>query len=79
MTKQAERLKRDIIESARDKGIDPYKTPFSPKDLGLRSDKYGSFSDYCDDTESAKWAPDAILNVVETDSGGRPKTYTLKI
>jgi hypothetical protein len=42
------KLRRDIIASAKNKGINPYTTPFKPSDLGLRASDYGSFSDYCD-------------------------------
>jgi len=72
-------LREDIIEASKRVGIDPFKQPFKPSDLGLVSSDYGSFSDHCSrgDTASGKWASDVILKAVERDRAGRPKRYLL--
>ncbi len=72
-------LKKDILKASEKVGLDPYTKPFKPSDIGINSNQYGSFSDYCseDDTESGKWNTDIILKVVERDKGGRPFKYLL--
>jgi len=70
-------LRRDILIAAKQKGIDPYKDPFSPKDLCLRASDYGSISDYCQETESAKWNSKVILRPVKFGKTGKPRTYIL--
>ncbi len=46
-------LKEDMLQASREAGINPYSQPFKPSDLGLKSSKYGSFSDYCENTRSS--------------------------
>jgi len=72
-------LKEDILKASEGRGINPYKDPFKPSDLGLISSDYGSFSDHCstDDTPSGEWNPDVILKAVEWDQGNRPRKYLL--
>jgi hypothetical protein len=72
-------LKDDILEASERLGIDPYHQAFKPSDLGLNSNKYGSFSDYCaeDETISGKWSSDVILKVAERNKGGKPYKYLL--
>ena len=73
-------LKEDILKASVKNGIDPYKEPFSPSDLGLTSSDYGSFSDHCskEETISGKWSSDVILIVAQKDKSGRPSKYLLK-
>lgn len=73
------RLKNDIIAAAAKHEIDPYRDAFAPRDLKLKSEKYGSFADFCDPkkTKSGKWKKDVILEVVDRDKIGRPKSYKL--
>jgi hypothetical protein len=72
-------LGKDIERVAKEKEIDPYNTRFTPKDLGLRSSKYGSFSDWCSpaQTTSGKYNRHICLKVAEWDSSGRPHKYLL--
>jgi hypothetical protein len=70
-------LKEDILRASNERDIDPYMQPFKPSDLGLRSSDYGSFSDYCENTKSAKWNRNIILEPVEVNKGGRPWRYRL--
>ena len=71
-------LTEEIIKKAAEKkGIDPYKEPFFPKDLGLDANKFGSFSDYCDNTKSSKYNKIIILTAVEFNKGKRPIKYLL--
>ena len=72
-------LKNDIIKAAARKGINPYKHPFKPADLGLSASDYGSFSDYCskEETVSGKWNKQVILKVAEFGKTGRPRRYLL--
>jgi hypothetical protein len=48
------KLAIDILRESKRVCIDPYKDPFKPFDLGLKASDYGSFSDYCKDTTSAR-------------------------
>ena len=59
--------------------MNPYTEPFKPSDLGLNSNKYGSFSDYCSeiDSTSGKYTKTIILKVAERDKGGKPFKYLL--
>lgn len=72
-------LKKDILKASERRGINPYKQPFQPRDLGLIASDYGSFSDYCSkgDTLSGKWNPNVILKAVKWDRGGKPRKYLL--
>ena len=72
-------LTKEIIKQAAEQnGIDPYKEPFSPKDLGLDANKFGAFSDYCDNTKSSKYNERVILTATEFNKGNRPTRYRLK-
>lgn len=75
----AEKLKKDIKNAARKRGIDPHKGPFKPSDLGLDASNYGSFADFCSPKEakSGKWRKEIILRVVEYSKNKRPKKYLL--
>ena len=42
------RFKNDILVAAAKYEIDPYKEAFAPRDLKLKSEKYGAFADFCD-------------------------------
>jgi len=71
--------KEIIIQAANAKGFNPYKTPFKPSDLNLKSNDYGSFSDYCSpkETTSGKWRKeDTILTVAEWRNN-KPYKYFL--
>jgi len=70
-------LKEDILREAKKRDINPYMQPFKPSELGLKASDYGSFSDYCKDTKSAKWNRSIILDPVEFNKGGRPWRYLL--
>lgn len=70
-------LKNDILQASRRIGIDPYNDPFKPSELRLNASKYGSFSDYCADTESSKWNSNVILRPVELRKDGKPLRYLL--
>lgn len=72
-------LCKDIQRAAKVKGIDPYNTPFRPRDLGLYANNYGSFSDWCSRTQttSGKYNRHICLKVAERNSGGRPYKYVL--
>lgn len=72
-------IKEDILEASKSIGINPYTKPFKPSDLGLSSNKYGSFSDYCSeiDSISGKYSETTILKVAEKDKSGRPFKYLL--
>jgi len=70
-------LKEDILRASKKHDINPYIQPFKPSELGLKSSDYGSFSDYCGNTESAKWNQSIILKPVEFNKGGRPWRYLL--
>jgi len=72
-----QRLRADILSHAAARGWDPYKQPFKPSELGLTSSDYGSFSDYCSDTESSKWNESVVLRCVDTGPSGRPLRYLL--
>ena len=73
------KIKEDILNASRKVGIDPYTQPFKASDLGLNSNKYGSFSDYCseEDSTSGKYAETTIFKVVQKDGSGRPFKYLL--
>jgi hypothetical protein len=72
-------LKYAVLRESRIRGIDPYRQPFKPSDLGIRASDYGSFSDHCadDETVSGKWNPEVIFRVVERTQNGRPRRYLL--
>lgn len=73
------RLCKDIERAAKKKGINPYKTPFRPRDLGLYANNYGSFSDWCSskETTSGRHNRNVCLRVAKRNSGGRPYKYLL--
>ena len=73
------RLKEAILKESSIHGIDPYKQPFKPSDLGMKASDYGSFSDYCSETEtrSGKWNKDVILEVAEWTRANKPHRYLL--
>lgn len=71
------KIRDDIFKAAKVKGINPYKTPFKASELGLKATDYGSFSDYCEDTESSKYNPNVILKPVEFRTDGKPLRYVL--
>ena len=71
------KLVEDILRAAEASGIDPYRTPFKPSDLGLSAQDYGSFSDYCADTESAQYNSHICLKAVEFRRDGKPLRYIL--
>jgi len=66
-----------VIEAAGRNKINPYKDSFYPRDLKLRADRYGSFSDYCKNTLSSQYNKSVILEPAIFDSRGRPKKYLL--
>jgi len=71
---------RDAILTASCRcGIDPYREPFKPADLGINANDYGSFSDHCSPNEtcSGKYNREVILKVAERGYGGRPLKYLL--
>ena len=71
-------LTKEIIKKAAEKnGINPYKKPFSPNDLKLNANKYGAFSDYCDNTKSSKYNTRIILIAVKFNKGKHPTKYLL--
>jgi len=72
-------IKEDILNASKKIGINPYTEPFKPSDLGLNSNNYGSFSDYCSeyDSTSGKYTETTILKVAQKDSRGRPFKYLL--
>jgi len=73
-------LGKDILRVAKAKGIDPYITPFTPKDLGIKASDYGSFSDWCaaGHTKSAKYNRRVCLKVATKHlRSGRPHKYVL--
>ncbi|MEA2088574.1 MAG: hypothetical protein U9O55_01900 [Patescibacteria group bacterium] len=72
-------LTKEIIkEAAEQEGIDPYKKSFSPKDLRLDANKFGAFSDYCDNTKLSQYNEIVILTATEFNKGNRPTKYLLK-
>ncbi|MBU4374972.1 hypothetical protein KKH38_00485 [Patescibacteria group bacterium] len=75
----AEKLKREIIKKAREKNIDPYADSFKPSDLGIKSDNYGAFADFCDPKEakSGSWQKDVILKVAQNRKDEKPFKYLL--
>ena len=68
-----------ILKASKERGIDPFKTPFKPSDLGLKASDYGSFSDWCEvgETKSARYNPRACLRVKEW-RGPKPYRYLLR-
>lgn len=76
--KLTQQLRADIMQAAKEIGLDPFTRGFKPSDLGLTASDYGSFSDYCTqgETVSASWNADIILRVVEWN-GERPHRYVL--
>ena len=71
------RIARDIIREANDRGIDPYRDPFKPSDLGLRPQNYGSFSDWCSNTGSSIHNRHVCLRAVEFRIDEKPIRYVL--
>ena len=73
------RLCKDIQRAAKTKGLDPYNTPFRPRDLGLYANNYGSFSDWCSgkETTSGRHTRNVCLKVFSRDSSRRPYKYVL--
>jgi hypothetical protein len=73
-------LKEAILEASSVRGIDPYRQPFKPADLGIIASDYGSFSDYCSksETQSGKWNKEVILEAAEWTRTGKPYKYILK-
>ena len=74
MNSVCKKLKKDIIIASGKS--DPYKNEFQPKDLGLKSSDYGSFSDHCKrgTTKSSKWCGCGLLKRVNKQ---RPFKYIL--
>jgi hypothetical protein len=73
-------LGKNIIKAASKRGINPYLTPFQPKDLNLNAGSYGSFSDWCaaKTTESGKWNKKVCLTVARWNKHyTRPTHYLL--
>jgi len=72
-------LAEDIERAAQEKNWDPYNMPFKPSDLGLCASDYGSFSDHCAETKSAKYSRDVCLKVAEWSATKmrRPRRYLL--
>jgi hypothetical protein len=70
-------LKEDILRASNERDLDPYMQSFKPSELGLKSSDYGSFSDYCENTKSAKWNRSVILKPVKFNKAGRPWKYLL--
>ena len=72
-------LCKDIQEVEKSTGIDYKKTSFAPKDLGLNSSDYGSFSDWCSckQTTSGRHNCHVCLIAVDWDSARRPCKYRL--
>ncbi|ADG93924.1 hypothetical protein Arnit_2273 [Arcobacter nitrofigilis DSM 7299] len=72
-------IKEDILNASKKVGINPYTDPFKASTLGLNANKYGSFSDYCSETESAsgKYSKTIILKVVERNKSKKPFKYLL--
>jgi hypothetical protein len=73
-------LRDAILRASRLKGIDPYRQPFKPSDIGINANDWGSFSDYCSDgeTQSGKWNKEVILEVAEWTRSDRAYKYLLK-
>ena len=71
------KLAEEILKKSKMVGIDPYKEAFKPCDLGIKPNDYGSFSDWCKDTVSAKWNPCICLEAVEFRKDGKPLKYRL--
>ena len=71
------KIAEEIQEKARNLGINPFNTPFTPKDLGITASNYGSFSDFCDNTKSSRWNSHVCLKAVEFNKGHRPTKYLL--
>lgn len=73
----AQRLKGDIISTAKLRGIDPFQQCFAPKDLGLKSSDYGSFADYCKGAKSVKYGNAIILKACAWNKRNSPTRYLL--
>ena len=58
-------LGKEIINQAQKKGINPFNTPFQPKDLGITAGDYGSFADWCSrkQTKSGRYNDCVCLTV----------------
>ena len=67
----------DILRESKRVGIDPYRDPFRPADLGLKASDYGSFSDWCRDTTSARWNQHICLDAVQFRKDDKPLKYVL--
>ncbi|MCK5320186.1 macro domain-containing protein [Candidatus Parcubacteria bacterium] len=66
-----------IKQAAEQKGFNLRDKAFAPRDLGLKANRYGAFSDYCNNTKSSKHNKREILTAVEFNKGGRPTKYKL--
>lgn len=73
-------LVTDVLNAARERGIDPCTQAFKPLELHLQSERYGSFSDHCAESESGQnWQPGHhCLKVAEWRKDGRPLRYLLR-
>jgi len=78
MIENIKNLKENIKSAAMKKGVDPYREPFKPSDLGLISSNYGSFSDHCEKgtTKSSKWCGCGLLECINLNK--KPFKYILK-
>ena len=77
--KSGKHLGEDIIRAAAKRGIDPFQTPFTPKDLGIIASDYGCFADWCSaaETRSGKWNKHVCLKVSARSHSGKPRRYVL--
>jgi len=71
------KIAEDILRESKRVGIDPYKDPFRPSDLGLNASDYGSFSDWCEDTTSARWNQHVCLEAAKFRKDNKPLKYIL--
>lgn len=74
------KLKDDILQASKVRGINPYTQSFKPSKLGLKASDYGSFSDFCSSNEtiSGKWNKAVVLEVAEWTQTHKPFRYLLK-
>jgi len=72
-------LGKDIIRAAQKVNINPFRTPFTPKDLKLRASDYGSFADWCSpaNAKSGKYNKHVCLKVYDRHDNGKPMRYIL--
>ena len=77
--KSHKHLCQDIITAAAKVGIDPFKTPFAPRDLRLKASDYGSFADWCSPSaaRSGRWNKHVCLKVTNWTCNGKPLRYVL--